>query len=108
MSKAAYEESYFDYLKRNETAVIRHMKVAFVHAQIAFCDNSLGTKVHINVQNINNPIFIENKRYNMYKTKLKTLQPLTKKEMAKDPSTDLMVYFVSGGGGVAYVGWLSV
>ena len=57
--QVAYEENYFNYHKRNKTQAIRHLKAAFIHAQTAFCDPSFGTKVHINVQNANDPIYLK-------------------------------------------------
>ena len=65
MFQVAYDEDYFNYNKRNKTQAIGHLKAAFVHAQIAFCDPSLGTKVHIDVQNANNPIFLEGESHSI-------------------------------------------
>ena len=63
ISQVAYEENYFDYVNRDVEKAKSHLKAAFVHTQAAFCDTSLGTKVHIDVQNANDPIFMEGERH---------------------------------------------
>lgn len=83
-----------------------HIKAAFVHTQAAFCDKSLGTKVHIDVQNANDPIFMEGKRHTICFGcgLMGNFTQLTIDEMAKEEGTDLMVYVMVGGGGIAYLG----
>ena len=105
----AFEENYFDYLDRDLEKAKGHIKAAFVHTQAAFCDKSLGTKVHIDVQNIDDPIFMEGERHNicfgcdlMGKFKNRTKQIMAKEE----DGTDLVVYVMVGGGGIAFLGAL--
>ena len=102
----AYEENFFDYVGRDVEKAIRHIKAAFVHTQAAFCDKSLGTKVHIDVQNANSPIFMEGKRHTICFGcgLMGNFTELTQQEMEKDESTDLMVYVMVGGGGIATLG----
>ena len=85
-----------------------HIKAAFVHTQAAFCDKSLGTKVHFDVQNINNPIFMEGERHvitfddNSFMGKF---QNRSREIMSKEEDgTDLIVFVMVGGGGIAYLG----
>ena len=107
--QVAYEENYFDYMDRDVEKAKRHIKAAFVHTQAAFCDKSLGTKVHIDVQNANDPIFMEGERHTICFGcgLMGKFQERTKEIMAKEEDgTDLLVYVMVGGGGIAYLGAL--
>ena len=55
-----FDENYFNYNKRNKTKTIRHVKATIAHVQWAFCNPSLGTKVHIDVQSA---IFLKGVNY---------------------------------------------
>ena len=105
----AFEENYFDYLNRDLEKAKGHIKAAFVHTQAAFCDKSLGTKVHIDVQNINNPVFMEGERHKICFgcDLMGRFGNWTKQIMAKEEDgTDLVVYVMVGGGGIAFLGAL--
>ena len=65
----------------------------FVHVAAQFCHPSLGTKIHLNVQNVNEPI-------HMPATE-KFFGATTLKELTADNSTHLMVYIHEGGVGGA-------
>ena len=109
ISQVAYEENYFDYLNRDVEKAKSHLKAAFVHTQAAFCDTSLGTKVHIDVQNANDPIFMEGERHTICFGcgLMGKFSNWTEKIMAKEEDgTDLIVYVMVGGGGIAYLGAL--
>ena len=42
----------------NEALVVQRVKAVFAHVQAQFCHQSLGTKIHIDVQNADNPLLI--------------------------------------------------
>ena len=87
--------------------VKRHLKAVFVHTQAAFCDKSLGTKIHLDVLNANNPIFLEGERHTICHScgMTKKFHDKNKEILSNDKEgTHLMVYALMGGGGMAYVG----
>ena len=63
--------------------VRKMIKQMFVHVAAQFCHPSLGTKIHLNVQNVNQPI-------HMPATE-KFFGATTLKELTADNSTHLMV-----------------
>jgi len=86
--KVAYDENYFNYNKRNKTKTLRHLKATIAHAQIAFCNPSLGTKVHIDVQSA---IFLKGVSFRVgISSSTKFLERTTTKIMKDDPSTNLV------------------
>ena len=79
-----YSDSWFEMFDRNTTAITNRLKSVFAHVRASFCHPSLGSKVHINLQNPNNPIHLTEKHPG------KTVQ----ETIEADPTTHLVTYFL--------------
>ena len=85
-----YEEALFDLFGRNSSSLIKRIKGAFAHVQAQFCHKSLGTKIHVNVQNADEPILLP--------TGTKQAE-ITVPTLKADTSTHLMVVLAASTGG---------
>jgi hypothetical protein len=88
-------------MDRDTKKSIQKIKSLFVHVQAQFCHPSLGTKYHINIQNINEPIFLEHLEFpydgNTNDPIIKDiLKPRTKAELEAEPSTHMIAYLLAG------------
>ena len=88
-------------MDRDTKKSIQKIKSLFVHVQAQFCHPSLGTKYHINIQNINEPIFLEHLEFpydgNTNDPIIKgILKPRTKAELEAEPSTHMIAYLLAG------------
>ena len=75
------------------------MKGLFAHVRAQFCHQSLGSKVHINVQNIDDPILLEDfaMEYSYNNANINAaLVKKTESSLSNDNHTHLMVYILSG------------
>ena len=106
--QAAYDETFFDTVGRDPALAKKKIRGAFVHVQAQFCHPSLGTKIHVNLQNANEPTLLEgfaSKYIYFHKPIYSVLHEKTKSFIEADSSTNLMVYLLSGrGGGESYSG----
>ena len=106
----AYDELFFDTVSRDNSKAWNNIKRIFVHVQVAYCHASLGTKVHINYGDsaiLVNDLQVEYENTDKYKNDVikPILEPLTKGEMEKDNSLNLMVFLTNNmGAGLATVG----
>ena len=79
-----YSDAWFELFERNTTAISNRFKSVFAHVRASFCHPSLGTKVHINLQNPNNPIHLTEKYPG----------PTVQATIEADSTTHLVAYFL--------------
>ena len=101
--QVAFDELQYNKLDRNFTLAESLIKRMVVHLQSHFCHPSLGTKMHINLQEV---VFLEGIEltYIQYGNPGSTnmaniLRDETKKMLKADDTTHLPIYLLTGGVG---------
>ena len=90
-----YNDELFDVYERNLAAITNRFKAVFAHLKAAFCHPSLGSKVHINLQNPNDPIHFMD---SFEKSRSKKVTEI----LEADEKTHLVAYFVTKMNSMSY------